>query len=143
MNYTQNEKILQITEKTLIIGVDVAKEKHHARAFDFRGLEYGKRIEFANDSKGLDAFLTWATDLMNKNNKEHLMVGMEPTGHYWFCFAQYLTDRGHKVVLVNPFHVKRSKELDDNSPAKTDRKDPKTIAMLVKDGRYAEPNIPV
>ena len=87
-------------------------------------------------------FLKWAADIMNKSNKEHLMVGMEPTGHYWLCFAQFLKDKNHKVVLVNPFHVKRSKEFDDNSPTKNDRKDPKTIAMLVKDGRYVEPNIP-
>ncbi len=43
---------------------------------------------------------------------------------------------------MNPFHVKRSKELDDNTQTKSDIKDPKTIAMLVKDGRYTEPNIP-
>ena len=44
--------------------------------------------------------------------------------------------------MVNPFHVKRTKELDDNSPTKNDRKDPKTIAMLVKDGRYREVYMP-
>jgi transposase len=33
-------------------------------------------------------------------------------------------------------------KLDDNSPSKNDRKDPKTIAMLVKDGRYREVYIP-
>lgn len=142
MKYNQNLKILQVTERTLIVGVDIAKEVHHARAFDFRGIEYGKRIEFENNSNGMKRFLEWATDLMDKNDKDHLMVGMEPTGHYWFCFAQFLRDEGHKVVLVNPFHVKRSKELDDNSPTKNDRKDPKTIAMLVKDGRYVEPNMP-
>lgn len=70
------------------------------------------------------------------------MVGMEPTGHYWFNIAQELKDQSMKIVLVNPFHVKRSKELDDNNPTKNDRKDPKTIAMLVKDGRYMEPYIP-
>jgi len=32
--------------------------------------------------------------------------------------------------------------LDDNSPSKSDRKDPKTIAMLVKDGRYRDVYIP-
>ncbi|WHE06254.1 IS110 family transposase [Thermoanaerobacterium thermosaccharolyticum] len=142
MKYNQNTKIMQITEKTLIVGVDIAKEIHHARAFDFRGIEYGKRIEFSNDIDGMKRFLKWAADIMNKSNKEHLMVGMEPTGHYWLCFAQFLRDKNHKVVLVNPFHVKRSKEFDDNSPTKNDRKDPKTIAMLVKDGRYVEPNIP-
>ncbi|WP_231969063.1 IS110 family transposase [Thermoanaerobacterium sp. RBIITD] len=125
-----------------MVDVDIAKETHHARAFDFRGIEYGKHIEFSNDSNGMEKFLKWAIEIMNKNDKEKLVIGMEPTGHYWFCFAQFLRDKNHKVVLVNPFHVKRSKEFDDNSPTKNDRKDPKTIAMLVKDGRYVEPNIP-
>jgi len=38
--------------------------------------------------------------------------------------------------------VKCTKKLDDNSPTKNDRKDPKTIAMLVKDGRYRDVYIP-
>jgi len=62
------------------------------------------------------------------------MVGFEPTGHYWFTFAQAILEEGKMVVQVNPFHVERSKELDDNSPSKSDRKDPKTIVMLVKYG---------
>lgn len=34
MNYnTQNAKIASITEKTLIIGIDVGSETHYARAF--------------------------------------------------------------------------------------------------------------
>lgn len=36
MTYNQNKKIMQINEQTLIIGVDIAKEKHVARAQDFR-----------------------------------------------------------------------------------------------------------
>ena len=45
-------------------------------------------------------------------------------------------------MFVNPFAVKRLKELDDNSPKKTDLKDPKTIGKLVVDGRYCYPYIP-
>ncbi|MEH7110114.1 IS110 family transposase, partial [Bacillus sp. JJ1764] len=41
MNYNQNEKIAQITSQTLIIGVDIAKFKHVARAQDYRGMEFG------------------------------------------------------------------------------------------------------
>ncbi|MEK4222401.1 hypothetical protein N1I86_10505 [Bacillus sp. FSL W8-0116] len=37
MNYTQNQKISQITPSTLIVGIDVAKEKHVARFQDDRG----------------------------------------------------------------------------------------------------------
>jgi len=67
---------------------------------------------------------------------------MEPTGHYWFTLAAYLNGSGIKLVLVNPSHVKRSKELDDGHPSKNDRKDPKTIARLVLEGRYSVPYIP-
>lgn len=143
MKYTQNERINQIDERTLVVGIDIASETHYARAFDNRGIEYGKVIKFSNDIEGFSYFTKWAEDLVNKLKKKHAVIGMEPTGHYWFNIAHYLQDNQMmKVVLVNPFHVKRSKELDDNNPTKNDRKDPKTIAMLVKDGRYMEPYIP-
>lgn len=71
------------------------------------------------------------------------IVGSEPTGHYWFNLGDHLVACGHKLAIVNPFHVKCARELDDNSPSKSDRKDPKTIAMLVKDGRYRDVYIPV
>ena len=47
-----------------------------------------------------------------------------------------------KPVYVNPHHVKKSKELDDNNPNKNDRKNPKTIAALVNEGRFSYPYIP-
>ena len=36
-NYnTQNEKIKRIREKTLVIGVDIAKDNHYARVLNWR-----------------------------------------------------------------------------------------------------------
>lgn len=70
------------------------------------------------------------------------MIGCEPTGHYWFAFSKYVTEHQKTLVMVNTFSVKKIKELDDNSPRKTDSKDPKTIAKLVVDGRYSIPYMP-
>ena len=56
--------------------------------------------------------------------------------------GKFLQDKGIKPVLVNPYHVKQSKELDDNNPSKNDRKDPKVIAGLIKDGRFTYPYLP-
>ena len=61
---------------------------------------------------------------------EKVIPGMEPTGHYWLNLGAYLQGQGIHVH-INPHHVKKSKELDDNNPNKNDRKDPKTIAGLV------------
>jgi transposase len=142
MNCTQNEKLNQVTEQTIVIGVDIASETHYARAFDWRGVELGKVFMFSNSSEGFESFTGWTNRLMEQSAKSRIIVGAEPTGHYWFGLASYLHQKAITLVLVNPFHVKRTKELDDNHPSKTDRKDPKTIAKLVIEGRYSIPYIP-
>ena len=143
MDYTQNSKIAQVTEKTLIVGVDIGGESHYARAFNWRGQELSKKaFHFSDDVLGYQAFGKWISGHREKLNAENVIIGCEPTGHYWFTFARYVREAGMTLVLVNPYHVKQIKELDDNSPKKTDFKDPKTIAKLVVDGRYSIPYIP-
>ena len=143
MDYTQNAKIAQVTEKTLIIGVDIGSESHYARAFNWRGQEYSKKVfHFNDDVDGYKAFKSWVDTHKARVGAEKVIVGFEPTGHYWFGFGRYVKLAGMMLVLVNPYHVKQIKELDDNSPKKTDHKDPKTIAKLVVDGRYSIPYMP-
>lgn len=141
MNYTQNQKITQISPSTLIVGIDIAKDKHVARAQDDRGYEFGKRLFFENRIHGFEKLLEWVKRHQQENNKTHVIFGVEPTGHYWLSLAYYLRANGFDFVLVNPMHVKKSKELDDNSPTKNDTKDARVIAQLVKDGRYSVPNL--
>lgn len=83
MYYTQNEKILQVGEENLTVGIDVGSEKHYARAFDWRGMEYTKKAYvFTNDAERFARFLTWISLIMEKSEKETVIPGMEPTGHY-------------------------------------------------------------
>ncbi|MFP4022048.1 MAG: IS110 family transposase [Halanaerobium sp.] len=143
MNYTQNEKIMQVKNSTLVVGVDIAKNKHAARAFNFRGIEYDKAIFFENNEAGFKKLLHWIRKISEKENKTDVIVGMEPTGHYWFALEEYLRRKTDFLrVVVNPAHVKRIKTLDDNSPTKTDKKDAKVIAKLVVEGRYSVPHMP-
>jgi len=140
---TQNKKIEAITEKTLVIGIDVGSETHYARAFDHRGIEYSKKpFKFSNDEAGFASFKAWILEIKEAREKDKVVPGMEPTGHYWFNLGKFLQDNDMKPVLVNPHHVKKSKELDDNSQTKNDRKDPKVIAGLVREGRYMIPYLP-
>lgn len=136
---TQNAKIKSITEKTLIVGIDVGSETHYARAFDWRNIEFSKKpFAFSNDEAGFASFKAWLEDIKEKFGKTIVLPGMEPTGHYWFNLGAFLQDNGMKPVHVNPHHVHKSKELDDNNPSK----DPKTIAALVNEGRFNYPYIP-
>ena len=143
MNLTQNDRLKQVTADTLIVGVDVGSQTHFCRAFDWRGFELSRRVfKFSNDRMGFLTFLRWTEELMNKTEMKKVIVGCEPTGCYWLTFQKFLQDHDVKLVTVNPFTVNRSKELDDNSPEKSDLKDPKTIAMLVKEGRYSTSYLP-
>lgn len=142
MNCKQNEKINQVKESTLVVGIDIGSTTHYARAFDWRGIELGKVFKFSNSREGFDSFKNWMQWLLNKNNKSDVIVGIEPTGHYWFDLGAYLEDGGILLVMVNPYAVKQTKELDDNSQSKNDCKDPKVIAKLVIEGRYSAPYTP-
>ncbi|MED0717223.1 IS110 family transposase, partial [Aeribacillus composti] len=118
-----------------------AKDKHVARAQDDRGIEFGKRLIFENRIHGFQMLLDWVNRHQQENDKNHVIFGVEPTGPYWLHLAYFLTAKGYDFVLVNPMHVKKSKELDDNSPTKNDTKDARVIAQLIKDGRYSVPNL--
>lgn len=143
MNLTQNDRLNQVTADTLIVGVDIGSQTHFARAFDWRGFEYTKRaFKFSNTNIGFVTFLRWLDELMNKTKRKKILVGCEPTGCYWLTFQKFLKDHDIQLVTVNPYSVKKSKELDDNSPEKSDLKDPKTIAGLVKDGRFSTSYLP-
>ena len=48
---------------------------------------------------------------MKDNGKTDVMIGCEPTGHYWFAFAKYVSDHQGKLVMVNPFSVKKDKRV--------------------------------
>lgn len=140
---TQNAKITAITDKTLVIGIDVGSETHFARAFNWRGYEFSRKpLEFGNTEEGFETLRTWIMELKEKHGMDKVIPGMEPTGHYWFNLGKFLQDEEMRPVHVNPHHVKKSKEMDDNDPSKNDRKDPKVIAGLVNEGRYFYPYIP-
>lgn len=123
MNYTQNQKLAQVKTSTLIIGVDIAKYKHVARAQDDRGYQFGKALPFENNINGFKQFIQWIEEIQENHQKPDVLIGMEPTGHYWMNLAYYLRMHEIPFVVVNPMHVRRSKELDDNSPTKNDVKD--------------------
>ena len=142
MNCKQNQRINQVQESTLVVGIDIGSKLQYARAFDWRGIELGKVFKFSNSREGFECFMDWMRRIQEKNGKSDVIVGIEPTGHYWFDLGAYLEDEGILLVMVNPYAVKQTKELDDNSQSKNDNKDPKVIAKLVIEGRYSAPYTP-
>ncbi len=132
----RSRKLQLVQGRVLIVGVDVAKRKHMARFWDPRGDDIARPLLFENSRDGFWRLAGVIERLKAEHGFERMVIGMEPTGHYWKPLAWFLRARGYMVVMVNPYHVKRTKELDDNSQTKNDRKDAGLIAQLVKEGRF-------
>lgn len=139
MNSNTNFKINQVSENTLVIGIDIAKYKHFACAVDDRGRVLQKSFPIVQSRLGFERFYEQLLSLKAAYKKEEILVGFEPTGHYWMNVAAFLTSYGIPFVMVNPMHVNRSKELDDNLQTKNDQKDALVIARLMRDGRFSYP----
>ncbi len=139
---SQEEKIRLVNGNVMIVGIDVAKKKHLARFFDSKGLEISKRLSFRNDQAGILKLVGRIMDLEQQHGLENTIVGMEATGHYYEPLAYFLKRYPMVTVLVNPYHVKKSKEMDDNSPDKNDIKDALLVAKLIREGRFFQMYLP-
>jgi transposase len=133
----QNQLIENISSSHLVVGVDIAQGTHVARAVSYRGIALGSPLEFGNHDEGFRLFCRWVQDLLKSYKLSEVIVGMEPTGHYWLSLARWLSSQGIEAVLVNPHLVKKNKENRDNTPSKSDRKDALVIADMIKNGYYS------
>ncbi len=69
MKNTQNEKISQIKFSTMVVGIDVAKETHYARVFDFRGIELSKLLKFSNTAEGFQRLEEWMQNITSPHQR--------------------------------------------------------------------------
>jgi transposase len=136
-NYTtQNEKIERISEKTLVIGVDIAKDSHYAQVVNWRKQEVRKGLSFQNRKDGYEKFLRWMQKALKQTEADDVLVAMEPTGTYYFVFEEYLEQLGIEVAIVNGRDVRRTSEIMGNDSSKNDPRDALIISQLTVDGRY-------
>ena len=123
MSKTQELKFNAIENTDVIVGVDIAKNVHWAGIILPNGKEIKKSFSFKNNKKGFESLVETVKNILIMYNFKKVIIGMEPTGHYWKSCARYLKKiEWIKVVTVNPKKVKDAKELDDNCQTKNDKK---------------------
>jgi len=141
MKGSRTKKTNTMQEGTLIVAVDIGMVTNHGycTAADGRST---KTFSFDNTREGLDTF--WSMILASKARFQctEVIVGYESTGPYGEPLIHYLKQKPVRIVQVNPMHTKKMKEINDNSPLKTDRKDPRVIADIIRLGHALSVVIP-
>jgi transposase len=133
--FRQLKRAIQGSKTHLIVGIDVAKERHHAFLGTGNGKTLLKKLIFDNTSAGFSEMLARSEAVRDQNGLSDTVFGLEPTSNYHKPLGRYLIDKGCHVVLVGGKAVKNNRELLDERWDKHDTKDAANIADLVSRGK--------
>lgn len=130
-----------VNDMTLIGAVDVGKG-YHTGYFRCPNGQDCRPFEFSNNLMGFEKFWNGIEEMKALHGLNDVIVGFESTGSYAEPLLHYLRLKLVRLVQVNPMHTKRLKELQGNSPNKTDQKDPKVIADIINLGHALSVVVP-
>lgn len=135
MSNRKNRGTREISSDTLIVGVDIGSRVHTAHFTTITNKDLGE-LSFSNDRRGFEAF--WSTMINAKilGGCRDILLGFESTGPYGEPFHHFLSRMSVRQVQVNPMHTKKAKDMCDNTPLKSDKKDSKVIADIIRIGRW-------
>jgi len=133
--FRQLKKEIRGSQDYLIVGIDVAKNKHNAFFGTATGKTLFKRLVFENNIEGFKRLLIQADAVKIQHNITKTVFGLEPTANYHKPLGEFLIKGNHMVVLVSGVAVKRNRELLDGRWDKHDTKDSANVADLISQGK--------
>jgi hypothetical protein len=141
MRKADTGKVKVVSDGTLIVAVYIGMEMNRGYCTTPDGRST-KTFKFDNTREGLD--ILWGMIMTSKDRFKcnEVIVGYESTSPYGEPMVHYLMKKPVRVVQVNPMHTKRVREINDNSPLKTDEKDRRVIADIIRWGRALSIVIP-
>ncbi len=142
-DFRQLKKEIRGSKEHVIVGVDVAKDKHYAFMGTANGKTLLKRMVFTNDMEGFNKLLNYVEAVKVKHALDKVVFGLEPTANYHKPLGEYLVNCGLSVVLVSGKVVKNNREMLDNRWDKNDMKDAANIADLISQGKFMYYDHPV
>lgn len=140
--YCQIVKEVTGSDQYLIVGIDVAKDKHHAFMGTANGKVLFKKLIFENNLKGYCRLQETAEAIKIQNGFSKLVYGLEPTSNYHKPLARHLIRCGRNVVMVTGQAIKSNRKILNGRWDKNDTKDAANVADLVSRGRCIYYDIP-
>jgi transposase len=133
--FRQLRQDVRHSEEYLIVGIDIAKDRHHAFFGTATGKTLLRRLVFSNDHEGFRKLLDQAEALRVRHGLKKVVYGMEPTANYHKPLGEFLIHLGRTVVLVSGVTVKQNRESLDGRWDKHDVKDSANVADLISQGK--------
>jgi transposase len=133
--FLQLKQEIRGSEEYLIIGIDAAKEKHHAFFGTARGKTLVKDLIFDNTIEGFEKLDAYVERVRVQFSLQKIVFGIEPTANYHKPLSEHLVKCGRMVVLVGGTAVKNNRQLLNGRWDKNDDKDSANVADLIAQGK--------
>jgi transposase len=134
-HFLQMKKEIRGSEQYLIVGIDVAKEKHRAFFGTAQGRTLVKNLIFDNTIEGFEKLDAYVERVKVQYSLAKVVFGVEPTANYHKPLAEHLVKCGGMVVLVGGKAVKHNRQLLNGRWDKNDDKDSANVADLIAQGK--------
>jgi len=141
--FRQLKREIRGSKRHLVVGIDIAKEKHSAFFGTAVGKVLVKRLVFTNTREGFEKLLLYAESTKVRHGLEEKVFGLEPTANYHKPLGEYLIRKGCHVVYVSGAAVTHNREMLDNRWDKNDTRDPANIADLISQGKFMYYDYPI
>ena len=113
---------------TILVGIDVAKDKHDCFFMNSEGEVLAKPFTIFNNKEGFDFLYE---KIQSVSSSDNIKVGLEATGHYSYNIIGFLLNKGLATFILNPLHTNLYRKSLSLRKTKTDKIDSKTIAMML------------
>ena len=134
----QYERRQRIKRTTLVMGIDIGADFNAIGFMNKDGNILGRLPKVYNSREGFDKFVRTTEELKAKHGFKDVLIGLEPTGHYWRKIAYFAKDQGYAVRFIRTTSLKHERELNESSSAKSDIKDALTLTNLTREGKYID-----
>jgi transposase len=128
----------RIRSTTLVVGVDIGNAFNAVGFMNKQGKVLSSYAKLYNSRDGFEQFVKMTEGLKTKHRLKDVLIGMEPTGHYWRKLAYFAREQGYEVRFIRTTALKHHRELDESSSAKSDHRDALTIANITREGKYID-----
>lgn len=144
VEFCQFRREIRGSVEYVIVGIDVAKERHHAFFGTTTGQALLKRLLFDNNAGGFGELLECVGQLKTRHGLSKAVFALEPTGNYHKPLANWLLEQGQLLVLVSNHAIAENRQTLDGRWDKNDSKDSANVADLVSQGKcqfFEEPDV--
>lgn len=140
--FRQLKKTIRGSGEHMVVGVDIAKDKHVSCVTDAMGKILVNRFSFPNNREGFSRFTQFLEKTKEREGFLKAVIGLEATGNYHKPLAEHLILKEYDVVYLSTVAAKNNRLSLDGRWDKNDVRDAFNATDMISQGKFQFYSLP-